>query len=157
MMTIDRRALLQGVVSLCVATPTFASATGTPAIHVLKARGCGCCNAWIDIMRSEGFSVRAEDIPPGLLAREKVTRGIPTQLASCHTALIDGYVVEGHVPAPDVRRLIADRPEAVGLSVPGMPYGSPGMGPETEREAYDVLLVLQDGSFEVFSSYPAAA
>ncbi|MFD2106450.1 DUF411 domain-containing protein [Tabrizicola soli] len=86
----------------------------------------------------------------------KRERGIPETLASCHTATIGDYTVEGHVPAADIRRLLAERPAAVGLSVPRMPYGSPGMGPETEREAYDVILVGTDGSGSVFTSYAAA-
>ena len=75
------------------------------------------------------------------------------RMVSCHTALIDGYVIEGHVPAADIRRLLEERPDAVGLAVPGMPDGSPGMGPEDDREAYDVFLIRKDGSTEVFSSY----
>ena len=82
--------------------------------------------------------------------------GVPEALSSCHTATVDGYVLEGHVPAADIRRLLDLRPDAVGLAVPGMPSGSPGMGPETEREAYDVILIGNDGSASVFTSYAAA-
>ena len=89
----------------------------------------------------------------GLLVRFKLDNGVPQRMVSCHTALIDGYVIEGHVPAADIRRLLEERPDAVGLAVPGMPYGSPGMGPEDDREAYDVFLIRKDGSTEVFSSY----
>ena len=77
-------------------------------------------------------------------------------MASCHTGRIDGYMIEGHVPVADIRRLLDERPDAVGIAVPGMPYGSPGMGPESERDAYDVFLIRRDGSTEVFSSYAAA-
>ena len=77
-------------------------------------------------------------------------------MSSCHTARVGGYIIEGHVPAADIRRLLDERRDAVGLAVPGMPYGSPGMGPETEREAYDVFLIRSDGSTEVFTSYAAA-
>ena len=77
-------------------------------------------------------------------------------MVSCHTGRVDGYMIEGHVPAADIRRLLVERPDAVGLAVPGMPYGSPGMGPESEREAYDVFLIQRDGSIEVFSRYTAA-
>ena len=83
----------------------------------------------------------------------KLDNGVPQRMVSCHTALIEGYVIEGHVPAADIRRLLEERPDAVGLAVPGMPYGSPGMGPEENREAYDVFLIREDGSTEVFSSY----
>lgn len=88
--------------------------------------------------------------------QHKIDLGVPTDQHSCHTGEIDGYFLEGHVPADDIRRLLAERPDAAGLAVPGMPYGSPGMGPETRREAYDVMLVLGDGSSEVYSHYPAA-
>ena len=77
-------------------------------------------------------------------------------MMACHTAKIDGYFIEGHVPASDIKRLIADRPDALGLAVPAMPYGSPGMGPEDEREAYDVYIIGANGAAEVFQHYPKA-
>lgn len=104
----------------------------------------------------EGFAVSEEELPQPSLIKEKVARGVPLKLASCHTAVVDGYVIEGHVPARDIRKLVTERSDAVGLAVPGMPYGSPGMGPESERNAYDVLLILKDGTSRVFSSYEAA-
>ena len=82
--------------------------------------------------------------------------GIPVDLQSCHTGEADGYVLEGHVPATDIDRLLAERPDALGLAVPGMPYGSPGMGPETERDAYEVILFRKDGTTEVWTAYEAA-
>ena len=85
-----------------------------------------------------------------LLMRYKSDNGIPQEMVSCHTGQVEGYMIEGHVPAA------AERPNAVGLAVPGMPYGSPGMGPESEREAYDVFLILHDGSTEVYTKYEAA-
>lgn len=89
------------------------------------------------------------------LMRFKMENGIPEAMASCHTARVEGYLIEGHVPVADIRRLLDERPDAVGLSVPGMPWGSPGMGPESEREAYDVHLIHRDGGTTVFSSYVA--
>ena len=80
----------------------------------------------------------------------------PQEMISCHTGRIEGYMIEGHVPVADIRRLLEERPDAVGLAVPGMPYGSPGMGPESEREAYEVFLIRRDGSNEVYASYSAA-
>jgi len=91
-----------------------------------------------------------------LLARYKLDNGIPQEMVSCHTGKIEGYIIEGHVPAADIRRLLDERPDAIGLAVPGMPYGSPGMGPETEREAYEVFLIRHDGSSEVYASYSSA-
>jgi hypothetical protein len=90
-----------------------------------------------------------------LLARYKLDNGIPQEMVSCHTGRIEGYMIEGHVPVADIRRLLEERPDAVGLAVPGMPYGSPGMGPESEREAYEVFLIRRDGSTEVYASYSA--
>ena len=90
------------------------------------------------------------------LQTQKTASGIPPEMVSCHTAHVEGYVIEGHVPPAEIRRLLADRPDAIGLSVPGMPYGSPGMGPESEREAYAVHLIRKDGTTEVFASYDAA-
>ena len=86
--------------------------------------------------------------------RFKVDNGIDAKLASCHTAKVGGYTIEGHVPAQEIRRLLRERPDAIGLSVPGMPLGSPGMDSGDDRESFDVLLVRRDGSTEVFASYP---
>ena len=91
-----------------------------------------------------------------LLVRHKLDNGIPQEMISCHTGEIEGYMIEGHVPAADIRRLLDERRDAVGLAVPGMPYGSHGMGPEDQREAYDVFLIRRDGNTEVLTSYEAA-
>lgn len=122
---------------------------------MVKGRGCACCSSWVEYLRVEGFAVTAEERYPGPLVAYKLELGIPQEAFSCHTALTEGYVLEGHVPVADINRLLATRPDAIGLAVPGMPYGSPGMGPEEAREAYDVLLILRDGSTEVFSRYAA--
>ena len=123
---------------------------------VMKDPNCGCCGAWIEIVEAAGFKVTIELSAGTALMRYKSQNGIPEAMASCHTARIGGYTLEGHVPVADIRRLLEERPEAIGLAVPGMPYGSPGMGPESEREAYDVLLIRKDGTSEVFTHYPAA-
>ncbi|MDO9524297.1 MAG: DUF411 domain-containing protein [Gemmobacter sp.] len=136
------------------AVPVHAQAL--PPIHVVKDPGCPCCNAWISHLRDNGFPVSFEERNIEALEVYKREQGIPENLASCHTATIDGYVLEGHVPAADIRRLLSQRPVAIGLAVPGMPYGSPGMGPEAEREAYDVILIGKDGSATTFTSYAAA-
>ena len=93
------------------------------------------------------------DADSGALAALKRQAGVGDKLASCHTAKIDGYVVEGHVPSSDIKRLIAERPDAVGLTVPGMPVGSPGMEQGAEFEPYDVLLIKKDGATEVFAKH----
>ncbi|MBL27277.1 MAG: metal-binding protein [Rhodospirillaceae bacterium] len=155
--TTSRRTVLIGGTALLAISPTLARAQGArPAIHVLKDPNCGCCSAWIAILENDGFSVSTERSAGTLLMRYKIENGIPQEMVSCHTGEIAGYMIEGHVPPADIRRLLAERPDAVGLAVPGMPYGSPGMGPEDEREAYDVFLIRRDGSTEVFSSYEAA-
>lgn len=154
---VSRRHLLAGFGAVVAASamPWVARAAG-PAIHVVKDPDCGCCGAWIEILQQDGFAVTTEHMDPDALRALKRASGIPDPLVSCHTARVGGYVIEGHVPAADIRRLLAERPDAVGLSVPGMPYGSPGMGPEDERDAYDVYLILQGGRIRVFSHYDAA-
>jgi hypothetical protein len=156
-MRMNRRLFITAATALCGAKPITLWAQSTPAIHVVKGKGCGCCSGWSSILKSAGFAVTEAELLPAELVQLKLTKGVPQELASCHTAEIDGYVIEGHVPPEDIRQLIAERPDAVGLAVPGMPYGSPGMGPENEREAYEVLLIREDGSSEVFATYAAGS
>ncbi|WP_136646378.1 DUF411 domain-containing protein [Tabrizicola sp. YIM 78059] len=152
-----RRKVLKGATALLAMSPLAAAAEGAAhTIHVVKDPDCGCCNSWIGHLRDNGFTVSFEERGPVALSAFKRERGIPDELASCHTAIIGDYTIEGHVPAADIRRLLAERPDALGLAVPGMPYGSPGMGPESAREAYDVLLIRRNGTAEVFAHYPAA-
>lgn len=143
--------------ALLLATTLAVPAQSEPsnALHVSKDPSCGCCAEWASLMEEAGFEVTVTDMPNSQLARLKAASGVTPELASCHTATIDGYVIEGHVPAKDIKRLLAERPTAIGLTAPGMPVGSPGMGPEATREAYDVLLIGEEGQTEVFSSYAA--
>ena len=153
----SRRQLLIFASNSIVAAPLAALADGTfPDIHVIKNPQCGCCTAWIKILIDKGFNVTSEDRSGSLLTEFKIESGVPNDMMSCHTAKIDGYFIEGHVPASDIKRLIVDRPDALGLAVPAMPYGSPGMGPEDEREAYDVYIISADGTAEVFQHYAEA-
>src|SRR6056297_2366726 len=154
---LSRRGLLLGGTTLLATWPfgSLAETTGSE-MHVMKDPNCGCCSAWIEILERDGFTVTTETSFGTLLIRHKLDNGIPQEMISCHTGEIDGYFIEGHVPPADIRRLLSERPDAVGLAVPGMPYGSPGMGPEDSREAYDVFLIRHDGSTEVFTSYEAA-
>ena len=122
-------------------------------VEVWKSPSCGCCKDWIAHMEKSGFRFTVHET--GNTAVRQRMR-IPLALGSGHTAVIGRYAIEGHVPAKDVQRLLREKPEAVGLTVPGMPIGSPGMdGPEYggRRDAYDVLLVAADGSTRVYSSY----
>ena len=153
---LTRRHVLIGAASLFATSPIAGFAQQAPAIHVMKDPNCGCCKAWMQVLSEDGFAVTSEEGFGSLLVRYKTDNGIPQNMMSCHTAKVDGYVIEGHVPPADIRRLLDERPEAVGLAVPDMPYGSPGMGPEDRREAYDVFLIHRDGSTEVFQSYEAA-
>ena len=154
---LSRRQLLIFASSAIAAAPLVALADDTTNhIHVVKNPQCGCCNAWIEILKDDGFNVTTEDHSNSKLAVFKSESGIPKDMTSCHTAKIGGYFIEGHVPASDIRRFIEERPDALGLAVPAMPYGSPGMGPEDEREAYDVYIIDADGAAEVFHHYPKA-
>ena len=137
--------------TVLVASPLWAEET----VEVLKSASCGCCIAWGEHMREQGFAVSEKNVSLVELNTAKNEAGLREEHKSCHTAYVDGYVVEGHVPAEDVRRLLTERPDAIGLAVPGMPFGSPGMGePGPDAEPYDVLLVRRDGSTEVYSSHP---
>ncbi|MEM5469793.1 MAG: DUF411 domain-containing protein [Paracoccaceae bacterium] len=138
-------------VAICLASQALAEAT---SIDVKKTSSCGCCLAWMDHLEDNGFGPTGEDMFAGLLVRFKLDMGVPQRMVSCHTGLVEGYVIEGHVPADDIRRLLSERPDAIGLAVPGMPLGSPGMDQGRWREAYDVFLIKNDGTSEVYSSYP---
>jgi hypothetical protein len=154
-MKTERRRFLAAAAAIAAATATVGTraAPGQVLLEVWKSPSCGCCKDWMRHMEAHGFQVRAHDT--GNTAMRQRMK-IPLELGSCHTALVGRYAIEGHVPAKDVLRLIKERPDAIGLAVPGMPVGSPGMdGPEygERRDPYDVLLVRADGSTSVFSSY----
>lgn len=154
---LDRRRLVRalGLTILGVATmPSLGRAQVTkPLIEVWKSPTCGCCLEWMRYLEVNGFRVRGYDTGSNAKRSEL---GMPREYASCHTALINGYVIEGHVPAREIQRLLRERPKAIGLSVPEMPIGSPGMdGPEYggQVDPYDVLLVSGTGRVKVFASY----
>ncbi|MEW5964736.1 MAG: DUF411 domain-containing protein [Pseudomonadota bacterium] len=142
--------LLTTLLFLAVAAGPAASEM---AGRIYKSATCGCCSAWVKHMRANGFTLKELDVANGELARRKTEAGIRPEHASCHTAIIGGYAIEGHVPAGDVARLLKERPEAVGLAVPGMPIGSPGMESGETREPFEVLLVKKDGTAEVFARH----
>lgn len=125
-----------------------------PTFDVRKTATCGCCSAWVDHIRSAGYEVKTSDMDMGSLTQHKLQSGIKPEHASCHTATVEGYVIEGHVPVADIERLLQQRPKAIGLAAPGMPSGSPGMEMGSYREAHDILLVKLDGSSEVWTHYP---
>jgi hypothetical protein len=121
-------------------------------MQVYKTPTCGCCGKWVEHMRTAGFEVSVQEVPDTTPFRRKA--GVPDELQSCHTAVVNGYSVEGHVPAADIQRLIQSRAKAKGLAVPGMPMGSPGM--EGQRsDPYSVMLFDAEGKASVYRSYPA--
>jgi len=120
------------------------------AIDVYRDPSCGCCGARISYLRTQGYTVTVHEDQP--MAAVKTRLGVPADAASCHTALIDGYVIEGHVPVEDIRRLLAEHPNARGLAAPGMPMGSPGMEMGS-AERYDVVLIGRDGSSRIFATH----
>jgi hypothetical protein len=133
--------------------PTTSVSAAQPEIEVWKSPSCDCCIDWVKHLEDNGLTVKVQDVPLVTLDRIKGQNGITDKLASCHTGKIDGYVIEGHVPAADIKRLVSEKTDATGLAVPGMPIGSPGMEVGDERQPYEVLLLKKDGTTEVFSKY----
>jgi len=125
------------------------AAVGPTRITVYKTPTCGCCAKWVDHMKAAGFAPTVHDLPE--LSAIKAKHGIPANLQSCHTALVDGYVVEGHVPADVVQKLLKERPKVAGIAVPGMPMGSPGMEQGDLKDPYDVLTFDASGNTKVFA------
>ena len=146
------RALLVLSVMIFGVVPV-AAANSPSSIEVWKSATCKCCGAWVKHLEANGFAVTVNDTDTSALAALKQQAGVGDKLASCHTAMIDGYVIEGHVPGTDIKRLVAEHPDAIGLAVPGMPAGSPGMEQGAEFEPYDVLLIKKDGTTETFASH----
>lgn len=127
--------------------------SGSPQMTMYKHPQCGCCGKWQEHLEAAGFDVDAKHETDA--QKRWSMNNVPAELGSCHTGIIDGYVIEGHVPASDIKRLLEEKPDAVGLFVPGMPIGSPGMessNPEN-HEAYDVMLLQRDGSTQVFQRH----
>jgi hypothetical protein len=141
-----------------IATTAAAEAAALPApdpslpvVQVWKSPTCGCCTGWVEHMRKAGFQVEVKDLVD--LTAIKAERGVATEHQSCHTGLVDGYTIEGHVPAEDIKRMLAERPQITGLAAPGMPVGSPGMEMGAQRDAYDVLAFTRGGQTTVWASH----
>ena len=123
-----------------------------PLVEVYKSPTCGCCSKWIEHMRANGFTVKSTDV--GDMTKVKAARGVPDQAQSCHTSIVEGYVVEGHVPAADVHRLLKEKPAVVGIAAPGMPVGSPGMEtPYVKADKYDVVSFDKKGALKVYAKH----
>ena len=146
-----RRAFLLSGATLAMTRPALADTT--PVIEVYKSPTCGCCTAWVEHVRQAGFTVEAQNVDQDALYAFKDRLQIAPELAGCHTAVVDDYFIEGHVPASDIGRLLAERPVARGLTVPGMPMSSPGMGGPGAGDSFDTLLVGVDGSTSIYSSH----
>ncbi len=149
-----RHALSALVTGMLVWTaPAFAAAP-MPQVDVFKSPYCGCCGAWVEHMKAAGFVVKVTEVTDTTAARKRL--GLPDTYGSCHTATVGGYVLEGHVPAAEVKRLLAGRPAALGLAVPGMPPSAPGMEVPGRKDAYEVLLIDKQGKSSAFANYPKA-
>ena len=134
-------------------SPTLSAQSARPRVEVWKDPNCGCCQDWVRHLQANGFEVRVHD-NGNAAARARL--GVAERWGSCHTASVGGYAIEGHVPAGDIHRLLKERPQAIGLSVPGMPVGSPGMDAPAyggRQDPFDVLLLQHGGQARVFRSY----
>jgi len=136
---------------IAIAAPAAWAVPNTPIVDVYKNPTCGCCSQWVDHLKANGFKVRAHDT--NNVAAHKTRLGVPSGLGSCHTAQVGGYLVEGHVPAKEIKRLLKQKPRARGLAVPAMPMGSPGMEAGGRKDAYKVFLVKRDGSTQTYARY----
>jgi hypothetical protein len=141
---------IKTALALAIFSLTACEAPQTTAVTVYKSPTCGCCSKWIEHLEANGFAVTAIDTSD--VQSIKATNGVPAELASCHTALVDGYVVEGHVPAEDIHRMLTERPDVTGLAAPGMPIGSPGME-GAHPEPYEVISFNAEGETRTFSSH----
>jgi hypothetical protein len=143
------RKLLNIMASLALLACAESAAAAT--LVVTKSASCGCCKHWVDHMRKAGFTVEVREIEDVTPTARRL--GVPDKLRSCHTSQIGGYVIEGHVPAAEVKRLLATKPKATGIAVPGMVVGSPGMEQGDRKEPYQVILFDKSGKTKVFASY----
>lgn len=147
---LDRRTMI-GLLAAAIPAAACAKPANAAVLKIYKSPYCGCCGAWVDHLKGRGFQTvvqEMEDVTP--VARKL---RVPGAMRSCHTAVIAGYFVEGHVPASDIRRLLRERPKALGIAAPGMPVGSPGMEQGGRRDAFDTMLVGTDGSARIFSRH----
>lgn len=146
------RLLRQGVILLFSASSaSLVLAAEKDKVDVYKSPACGCCSQWVDHMKKSGFAVEVHNVRNVTPFREK--HGVPESMASCHTALVGGYAIEGHVPAADVKRLLREKPKATGIAVPGMAIGSPGMEQGSSKDAYNVVLFDSSGRTKVYSAH----
>ena len=137
--------------AIAFAALTLGSAAHAANMTVYKSPSCGCCAKWVEHVEKHGFTVKT--IPTEEMAAVKTRLGVPKSLISCHTTVVGKYVVEGHVPAADIKRLLATKPKARGIAVAGMPMGAPGMEHGNHREAYSTMLIGHDGKAKIFAQH----
>jgi hypothetical protein len=124
-----------------------------PSVVVYKTPTCGCCSQWVTHLKSNGFQVEANDVSDAQVRAVGASAGVSDTLASCHTAKVGGYIVEGHVPAADIHRMLKEKPAIAGIAAPGMPMGSPGMEQGGRKDPYDVIAFTKDGKRSVFAKH----
>jgi hypothetical protein len=149
---VKRRNILVAITSLIVLAISSPSQSSGPLITVFKTPTCGCCGKWVEHLKANGFTVKVQEVND-TSAYEKQNH-VPRTMESCHTAVVNGYTIEGHVPAAEIKRLLNEKPKAVGLAVPGMPVGSPGME-AAHSEAFSVFVFDEGGRTSVYARYPA--
>lgn len=148
-MTKTVRAAVQVVFLMLAAAPALAAG---PTVTVYKSPTCGCCTAWVEYMQKNGFKVITKDVDQQTLMAKKGEHGVPRNFGSCHTARVGGYTIEGHVPASDIRRLLAQKPDIIGLAAPGMPASSPGMD-DPRKIPYAVLTIDKKGDHKIYARH----
>jgi hypothetical protein len=144
--------MLTLIVPPASAQPTRLQKPPVTELQVYKTPTCGCCGNWVDHVRAAGFTPAVHDMAD--LSGVKAKAGVPADLQSCHTAFVGGYVIEGHVPADVIRRLLQEKPDIAGIAVPGMPIGSPGMEQGSRKDAYEVIAFTKDGKTSVYAKRP---
>ena len=137
--------------AITVALMLAGTAANAASMTVMKSPTCGCCSKWVEHVRAEGFDVKVVNVDDIMAVKAKA--GIPQKMASCHTTMVGGYVIEGHVPASDIKKLLAQKPKAKGIAVPGMPIGSPGLEHGDHRQPYQTVLIKADGSTSIFARH----
>ncbi|MDQ3486853.1 MAG: DUF411 domain-containing protein [Acidobacteriota bacterium] len=150
-----KRSLAMVITAACLGAVPLAQTkpSAGPALSVFKTPTCGCCSKWVDHMKKAGFQVTVTDMPQASLDNVKAKHQVPAAVHSCHTAVVDGYAIEGHVPATEVKRLLKEKQKVTGIAVPGMPLGSPGMeSPGITPHPYDVLSFDAQGKTKVFAT-----
>jgi hypothetical protein len=138
-------------IALAAGLMLVGTAANAAALTVYKSASCGCCGKWVEHVQKHGFTVKVVNVDDVRAVKAKA--GIPDKLASCHTSMVGGYVVEGHVPAADIRKLLAQKPKAKGIAVAGMPMGAPGMEHGDHREPFQTVLIKADGSTATFARH----